>query len=97
MRREQKKLKEDIDRLADTTAEHLRLARRRPSSSTSEDGWQGEGGKATAARKREQQAAAEAAIAVERERIDRLSAEIQVIQRVQKGDSSMVRPVHYSV
>ena len=38
VRREQKKLKDEMERLSESTAEHLRLARRRPSSTTSEEG-----------------------------------------------------------
>ncbi len=127
MRREQKKLKEDMERLADTTAEHMRLARRRPSSSTSEEDWQGEANSTRKHQKSLQQLdtgeietaarqAAEAAITVmservesletalrdfrpselvgqletSREQVDRLTSEMQVLQRVQKGDSSMV-------
>ena len=113
VRREQKKLKEDMERLADTTAEHLRLAQRRPSSTTSEDDWQGAASKRTTAVRE----AADSPVAMisarvdsletafhdfspaklvgqletSRKQIDQLAAELQVVQRVQKGDSSMVR------
>lgn len=132
VRREQKKLKEDMERLADTTTEHLRLARRRPSSSTSEEGWQGEASNTRKHKKSLQQldteeietaarVAAEAAITLiservenletalrdfsplelvgqletSREQIDHLTSEMQVLQRLQKGDSSMVGHMHH--
>lgn len=127
MRREQKKLKEDMESLADTTAEHLRLARRRRSSTTSEEDLQGRVGRDTTGRKQQhslqqhddsEMKGAMSAISgrmdgletalrdfslvevvgqlkTSRDRIDSMASDIQLLQRVQKGDSSMVRHLYY--